>query len=370
MHHSVSEDNSRISVSPAVFEEKCRSLAAGGWFGIGLGEAEDFLLHGAPLPPKSFLLTFDDGWLDNYLYAWPIMRQYGHKGVIFAVTERISRAQQELTAQLGPGRQAVRPTLEDVRQKRCAKEDLPAEDKAWHTDALGYSCRRDMFFTWDEARLMEQSGTMAIAAHSTRHESVFSSPAFSSFVQPGDCPGLFPHTVIPGCFGMPVLERAPELAARRAFIPSPALLDAVSSLVPQEAAAARDFFSSPANTDRLQSLLKKFGNNLGEYESREEQASRVRSVMQTCQAVLTRELGHRVRSFCWPWGVFCDESREQGLAAGFEVFYTTALGVNLPGRPLAVHRFKVKNRTDSWLARRIRIYSSPLLGALYVIMRL
>jgi peptidoglycan/xylan/chitin deacetylase (PgdA/CDA1 family) len=370
MHHSVSEDASRISVTPAVFEAQCRDLAQRGWFGVSLREAEDFLINGAPLPKKAFLMTFDDGFLDNYLHAWPIMRKYGHKGVIFAVADRISDAQRELAARRPSDGKAVRPTLDDVWNKRCAPEDLPAEDKPLHRDAFGYAVRRDLFFTWDEARLMEESGTMAIAAHSLRHESVFAGPNFSVFVQPGDCARVFTNTVIPSIWGMPLFERMPELAARRAFIPSPELIEAVSGLVPQETEGARAFFSSAANVGRLKALVGTRGQDLGEYESRESQIARLRAVMVENQAVLARELGRTIRSFCWPWGVFCDAAREQGLAAGFEVFYTTRPGINLPARPLAVHRFKVKNRVDAWLRRRMLIYSRPWLGALYTKMRI
>ena len=77
-------------------------MAEHGWRGIGLDEAEAFLLEGAPLPPRSLLITFDDGYLDNYVYAWPILRKYGHKGVVFAVTDRMEAEKKR------------RPTLADV----------------------------------------------------------------------------------------------------------------------------------------------------------------------------------------------------------------------------------------------------------------
>lgn len=369
MHHSVSEDRTQVSIRPAVFEEQCRTLAKSGWFGVSLEQAEAFLAHGAPLPKKSFLLTFDDGFLDNYVYAWPIMRKYGHKGVIFAVADRISQAHQDWTRRHPDGQSPLRPTLEDVWQGRRIREELPNVDNPLRLDALGHTVREDLFFTWDEARQMEQSGVMSIAAHSARHEQIFAGPAFSGFLRPGNSLRTFSRTVPPSFWGMPNFERVPELA-HRAFIPSPALAEAVTGLVPQDTAAAHDFFNDPSSVDQVKILVEKHKDNLGEYENREAQILRQRAVMDACQATLSRELGRKVKSFCWPWGVFCEEAREQGLAAGFEIFYTTGLGINLPGQCLAVSRFKVKGRTDSWLLNRLRLYSRPRLGALYLKLRL
>ena len=369
MHHSVSEDSSNIRVHPAIFEEQCRSLAENGWTGISLDQAEDFLINGAFLPKKSFLMTFDDGFLDNYVHAWPIMHKYGHKGVIFAVTDRISEAQHNWEERRASGQRPHRPTLADVWQGRCAKEDLPDVDNALRLDSLGHTVRQDQFFTWDEARLMEHSGVMSIAAHSVRHEQVFVGPVFSGFLRPGNRPRPFSHTAPTAFWGMPAFERAPGLA-HRAFIPSPDLVEAITDLVPQEAAEAHAFFEDPAAVERLRAVVEKHKDRLGSYESREAQMLRHRAVMDSCRDVLARELGHRVRSFCWPWGVFCEEAREQGLAAGFEVFYTTRLGMNFSGDHLSVSRFKVKNRTDSWLINRLRVYSRPWLGSLYLKLRL
>lgn len=40
---------------------------------------------------KVICLTFDDGWLGNYLYVYPILREYGFKGTFFVATELISK---------------------------------------------------------------------------------------------------------------------------------------------------------------------------------------------------------------------------------------------------------------------------------------
>lgn len=91
-YHYVNNGNVKLNTPPSHFEDHCRVLAENGWRGVRLDEAEAFLLHGESLPRKSVLLTFDDGYLDNYVYAWPILRKYGHKGVIFPAAGFVSEA--------------------------------------------------------------------------------------------------------------------------------------------------------------------------------------------------------------------------------------------------------------------------------------
>lgn len=368
MYHIISHDTSQTCVPPPAFEAQCRTLAKNGWTGVSLKEAEEFLVNGAPLPAKSFLLALDDGYLDNYVYAWPIMRKYGHKGVIFVVADRINEAQRHCAALL-PGGDASRRTIEHVWNGECAPEELPPVDSRFSTDTLGFTVRTDPFFNWDEARRMERSGDMAIAGHSMRHNSVFTGPRYSGFARPGNRSRTFIQTEPEPCWGLPNFEHGPELA-HRAFIPSSALIEAIKKLVPQDDAAAVEFFASPGNAAALEKLVTGFGDELGEFESQEAMTRRMRDIMVNTQATLRRELGHASKSFCWPWGAFCEEARAQGLAAGFEVFFTTREGANRPASPLAVHRFKVKDKPGLWLLSRLSIYSRPLLGQLYVKMRL
>ena len=41
--------------------------------------------EGADLPPRPILITFDDGHLNNYTTAFPIMKKYGFTGVLYIV---------------------------------------------------------------------------------------------------------------------------------------------------------------------------------------------------------------------------------------------------------------------------------------------
>jgi hypothetical protein len=53
---------------------------------ISLPHLADALLYGLPLPPHSFVVTFDDGRLSQWTNAVPILRQYGFTAVFFPCT--------------------------------------------------------------------------------------------------------------------------------------------------------------------------------------------------------------------------------------------------------------------------------------------
>lgn len=352
-----------ISVPVAIFEDHCRIMAQNGWRGIGLDEAENFLLGRGRLPKKSFLITFDDGYLDNYVYAWPILRKYGHKAVIFAVGDSVSQATRE-NAGSGP-----RPTLENVWSGRLKMEDLPDLDSPMQRDALGYETRRDLFMTWGEAGIMEKSGVIAVAAHSMRHQGIFTGHEYDGFQKPGARPYPLPNDNADGDFwGCPYFRRGSPFE-NRAFIPAPELVAAVKTLVPQDTPAANMFFGDEARTAELAALVESFKGKLGRYESDDEQMERLMQEMADCQSLLQKELGHAVKSFCWPWGQKGEVAIQAGQKAGFEVFYDVRRGVNLPGGNLGVARVRVEKKPGEWLLSRVRTYSRPIWGKIYTKLR-
>lgn len=50
---------------------------------LSLEAFETHLRSGAPFPARSCLVTFDDGWLDTYTQAWPLLRRYRVPAVVF-----------------------------------------------------------------------------------------------------------------------------------------------------------------------------------------------------------------------------------------------------------------------------------------------
>ncbi|MFA7429218.1 MAG: polysaccharide deacetylase family protein [Rhodospirillaceae bacterium] len=61
-----------ISVSPADFARQMRFLARH-YTVIGLDRVADHIIDGTPLPPRAACITFDDGYKDNVVHAFPIL---------------------------------------------------------------------------------------------------------------------------------------------------------------------------------------------------------------------------------------------------------------------------------------------------------
>jgi peptidoglycan/xylan/chitin deacetylase (PgdA/CDA1 family) len=93
MYHYISEppadaDEYRedLSVSPQAFREQLQYLADNGYTPIDLYDLILAVTRQAALPPKPVILTFDDGYLDHYTNAFPLLREYGFKATFFIIT--------------------------------------------------------------------------------------------------------------------------------------------------------------------------------------------------------------------------------------------------------------------------------------------
>ena len=91
MYHHVCPQPGLVTVAPEHFAAQMEWLAGHGYHSVGTAELEAFL-RGEPLPKRSVMITFDDGYLDNYVYAFPVLRRLGQRAVVFLVTDWIGDA--------------------------------------------------------------------------------------------------------------------------------------------------------------------------------------------------------------------------------------------------------------------------------------
>jgi peptidoglycan/xylan/chitin deacetylase (PgdA/CDA1 family) len=87
-YHGVTAESSYLNVSPSDFNLQMSLLAEQGYKTISIHE---FMGMKQPDPDaKNIIITFDDGYADNYENAFPIMRPFGFTGTIFCTTGSIA----------------------------------------------------------------------------------------------------------------------------------------------------------------------------------------------------------------------------------------------------------------------------------------
>lgn len=92
LYHHISEDvENDMMVSPKRFEEHMKVIYENGYTAVTLDDITDYIKKGKDLPERSVLITFDDGYMSNYNYAYPILSKYGLHAVIFAVGETFGK---------------------------------------------------------------------------------------------------------------------------------------------------------------------------------------------------------------------------------------------------------------------------------------
>ncbi len=76
-----------LSVSPENFEAQLAYLKDAGYTTIHLSDLVYFLAGVRDLPPKPIVISFDDGYADNYTNAFPLLEKYGFVATFSVVTD-------------------------------------------------------------------------------------------------------------------------------------------------------------------------------------------------------------------------------------------------------------------------------------------
>lgn len=121
MYHSIdytADRKNKIVVSPEAFERQMRYLHDNGYKVVPIEKAVEYIKSGRKPPRKTIAITMDDGYENNYKYAYPILKRYHVPATIFIVTSFIG------------------------------KKD---------------------FLNWDEIKEMSDSGVVDIESHTTSH---------------------------------------------------------------------------------------------------------------------------------------------------------------------------------------------------------
>ncbi len=272
------------------FEDQMKYIMGRGWKPIFLDEWWQIRNGKAHYRGNEICITFDDGLLDNWVYAYPIVKKYGLKMTVFVCPELIEATDR------------VRPTLEDVWEGRNKEHELVG---------LGH-------LSWGELRAMQRSGHVDIQSHTMSHAKFIVSDALRGFHY-GGFPGHHPtvnsytleekpyymsdkdhHTRVP--WGTPLFEETSSVIAHRKRINESFYTEA-RALAGEHDLARED--ERKAYEDRVRELhqrYKKDGTLLLPHGTFTDHVERVEYEIIGSKRVIEKELDKPVEFLCWPHG--------------------------------------------------------------------
>jgi peptidoglycan/xylan/chitin deacetylase (PgdA/CDA1 family) len=290
-----------LSVSLEHFERFCEYLRRKKFESLFLDEWYD-LQYKAKLTNKNqIVLTFDDGYIDNWVFAYPILKKYGIKATLFINPEFVDPSDRP------------RPTLEDVWNNKLAIDELKT---------LGY-------LNWEELQVMDATDTIDVQCHSMSHNFYFKSDTLIDHYEGQDeyhwlawleRPDRKPYWIVEDQreivpYGYPVFEFDRSLGIRR-FMPTDRFVS--SFLLEYKKLKQERAVDIKERLVKFAGKYKAEYGSLGRYESDSERYDRYRYEIFESKRVLEKKLNKKVEYLCWPGGGYNDKSVQTSIDAGYK----------------------------------------------------
>jgi len=310
MYHSVVDANDnrlfpQLSCPVAVFESHLQALRQAKFHTISLQTLYEYMAYGRAVPERSVVLTFDDGYLDNWVFAYPLLKKYGFQGTIFVNPDFVDPAE------------TPRPTLEDVWNKKIASaDDLP----------------KTGFLSWAEMREMERTGVIDIQSHGLTHTWYFCSDEIIDFYHPNNSSYFWlawnarpkrkylwmseeQQNFVP--WGKPIYQYEKSLGTRRYF-QDKNLDERLTDYV--KTRGDESFFTRPDWRKQLSQLVKDYRSkhgNQGRLETDDEYRARLHRELHVSKKIIGERLNKSVNFLCWPGGGYNQTSVQISQEVGY-----------------------------------------------------
>lgn len=101
MYHNVTTDtnlvlrDATVHITPQRLEEHFEAIKYAGYNAISMDEYLCYREGKGTLPKNPVIITFDDGYTSNYEYAYPLLKKYDLKAIIFVIASRVGATDTE-----------------------------------------------------------------------------------------------------------------------------------------------------------------------------------------------------------------------------------------------------------------------------------
>ncbi|AEA33576.1 polysaccharide deacetylase family protein [Hippea maritima] len=334
-YHSI---NYGQRIDPDTFEENLKALKESGFRPIKLSEIHDYLSQNKPLPEKTVHITFDDGYADNYIYAYPILKKYGFFATIFVVANKVSEG-----------------------IKRATYDELVGMNIANQVNKL---IEKSHFVSWDELIDMQQSGVFEVGSHSLNHKACFCCPKIHTFNSDNSYE-WFLELTNDRRLGVPIYQKKWECTTL-CMKDDLALRDYLADFVKNSGGVL--FFRRRDAKSILRkmakSYIKKHGLDIN-YDTQKDKEERIKRELQLSKQKLEENLGKKVDFFCYPWGHYDADVIYELQNSGYKAGLTLNVGlVEKNTYPYLLPRVEVR-ADPRWFKKRLKIYSRPAFAKIY-----
>ena len=315
---------------------------------VSLDEIKYYIKEDKRPSKPTVAITFDDGYLDNFVYAYPILKKHKLKATIFPIASRILK------------KEIVRPTLEDYWNNKVSFNDLhkPKTMRDANLEYLKFGVKETE--DWDflsVAELSRMKDVFEIGGHAYIHSRVFYGDEIVDFYdgKNGHWSFYYAYQEEPK-IGYPILNSKNNLAVERSYIK-----EEVKSYI--NSLDDSYFRQKDWKIKLKEDLLKKF-NKIIHTESIQERKERVIKELEESKSLLESMINQKVRHFAYPFGHY-DDLLVEITKQFFETAYTTEKDVinsntdlyKIPRYAVAkdissflsiLGKAKIKGRSKSW----------------------
>ena len=325
------------------FEEVLKYLVKNNYKSLFLEEYYHYKKDGKINHKNCICLTFDDGYLDNWIYAYPLLKKYNIKATIF-----VNPASVDL-------KESIRKNLQNYWDNQVAFKEL----ERW-----GY-------LSWDEMREMVSSGLVDIQSHTLTHTRYFVSDRLTGFHHPGaDClypvGNIFPDRVpyyiedkefeklIP--YGFPFCEEKSAIIARKIEINSDFINEIVALL-----SKKIDWYNNYKFVQCLKFVQPIYNNYINKneviknIEAQEEYQLRVTTELQLSKSIIEHKLNKKVKFCGWPHGDNTMFTHQTALSLGYLATTKGNMDINVNDYT-RIERFGLNQVRNSIILTRLKMH--------------
>jgi hypothetical protein len=284
------------STTPAVLEQHFQYIAKKRFHTFTCTET----LTRKKLPARALLITFDDGYYDNFLYVFPLLKKYNLKATFFINTAYI-------------------PEHAFDRERLILLNDVAVNNAAVQKMYKTGNGQSQYYMSWEEIKIMYESGLCDFQAHSHRHKCVFSSTELKDIVQRKefDTNQLHCYDGSP-VIGYPMFKSRGELSVRKMEIQNHFI-----QLFLKEYQTSFQFLPKKKMLKTAAEFIRKNSSSeTFQLETKEAFEERVRKELKQNISEIESHLGNKVKFLAWPWGHHTNEGRVACEKVGIEGFLT------------------------------------------------